>query len=46
VETVPVYNSKTTEQYRRSQLTGDWVVPASKKDHRFRNPFNGHMRKR
>nr|CAB3264755.1 [Pyruvate dehydrogenase (acetyl-transferring)] kinase isozyme 2, mitochondrial [Phallusia mammillata] len=45
VETVPVFNSTTTEQYRRPQLTGDWVVPAKQKSRQFRNPFNGHTNK-
>ncbi|XP_076824702.1 pyruvate dehydrogenase (acetyl-transferring) kinase, mitochondrial-like [Clavelina lepadiformis] len=42
VETVPVFNSTTNEQYRRPHLTGDWVVPANQKLKQFRNPFNGH----
>nr|XP_002125792.1 pyruvate dehydrogenase (acetyl-transferring) kinase isozyme 2, mitochondrial [Ciona intestinalis] len=41
VETVPVFNATTTEQYRRPMLTGDWVVPANQKHKQFMNPFNG-----
>ncbi|XP_039267021.1 pyruvate dehydrogenase (acetyl-transferring) kinase isozyme 2, mitochondrial-like [Styela clava] len=45
IETVPVFNSTTTEQYRRSHLSGDWVIPAnSAVQAQYKNSFNEQSR--
>lgn len=39
IETVPVFNSATSEHYSRSTVTGDWVVPTCQDGNTAHNPF-------